>query len=134
MTVVDASVFVDALVNEASPGEVARAELRGLPALDVPEIFKAEVASALRGLVQRGDLGLRQAVSAIERVRSVNVTAYAIEPFLRRIWELRAIVTVYDAWYVALAEALQTDLVTADERLAKASGPKCAVRLAGTNR
>ena len=134
MTVVDASVFVDALVNEAKPGEVARAELQRLPALDVPEIFKAEVASALRGLVQRGDLGLRQAESAIERVRSVNVSAYAIEPFLRRIWELRATVTVYDAWYVALAEALQTDLVTADERLAKASGPRCAVRLASANR
>jgi predicted nucleic acid-binding protein len=39
--------------------------------------------------------------------------------------------TVYDAWYVALAERLETELVTADVRLAKAKGPRCAVRCIG---
>jgi predicted nucleic acid-binding protein len=33
--------------------------------------------------------------------------------------------TAYDAWYVALAEALETRLVTLDRRLARASGPRC---------
>ncbi len=37
--------------------------------------------------------------------------------------------TVYDAWYVALAERLETELVTADKRLAHARGPRCPVRL-----
>jgi predicted nucleic acid-binding protein len=53
---------------------------------------------------------------------------YPFEPFSRRAWELRSNVTVYDAWYVALAEWLETDLLTADERLANARGPRCTIR------
>jgi predicted nucleic acid-binding protein len=46
---------------------------------------------------------------------------------LGRIWELRDNVTAYDATYVALAEALDCSLVTADARLARASGPLCPI-------
>ncbi len=53
---------------------------------------------------------------------------YPFGPFSDRVWELRANLTVYDAWYVAPAESLGTDLVTAHERLATASGPRCHVR------
>jgi predicted nucleic acid-binding protein len=34
-------------------------------------------------------------------------------------------VTSYDAWYVAVAEALSFPLIALDERLARAAGPKC---------
>ncbi len=51
---------------------------------------------------------------------------YPFEPFLPRVWDLRENVTVHDAWYVALAEALHAPLVTADERL-RADGPRCEV-------
>lgn len=46
-----------------------------------------------------------------------------------RAYELRAGVTAYDATYVALAEALDCDLVTGDQRLAKATGPRCSIRV-----
>ncbi|MGH3917305.1 MAG: type II toxin-antitoxin system VapC family toxin, partial [Pseudonocardiaceae bacterium] len=46
---------------------------------------------------------------------------------LDRVWELRENLTVYDGWYVALAESLETSLVTADPRLAQVSGPRCPV-------
>jgi predicted nucleic acid-binding protein len=36
-----------------------------------------------------------------------------------------ASVTPDDAWYVALAEALDVPLATLDVRLAAASGPRC---------
>jgi predicted nucleic acid-binding protein len=38
-------------------------------------------------------------------------------------------VTAYDAAYVALAEELGCELLTADARLAKAPGPRCAIRV-----
>jgi predicted nucleic acid-binding protein len=47
---------------------------------------------------------------------------------MRRAFELRANFTAYDATYVALAEALACDLVTADARLARAPGLRCHVR------
>ena len=50
-------------------------------------------------------------------------------PLLRRAFELRATVTVYDAIYVALAEALDCNLVTLDSRLARAPGPRCEIRI-----
>jgi predicted nucleic acid-binding protein len=48
---------------------------------------------------------------------------------MRRAYELRPNVTSYDATYIALAEVLGCELLTGDERLAKAPGPRCAVRL-----
>ena len=46
-----------------------------------------------------------------------------------RAYELRDDVTVHDAACVALAEALRCALVTADARLARASGVRCEVEL-----
>jgi predicted nucleic acid-binding protein len=129
VTVVDASVFVDALVAVGRHGEAARNELRHRTILEVPSIFAAEVTSALRSLTLRGSLHPIRAAGAREQLRAVRAVEYPFEPFSSRIWELRATVNVYDAWYVALAEWLQTDLVTADQHLAHASGPRCHVRL-----
>jgi predicted nucleic acid-binding protein len=128
VTVVDASVFVDALVNVERPGQLAREELRAQTVLEVPAIFGAEVTSALRMLVLRGELSPVRAAAAREQLRTARTLRYPFEPFSNRVWELRANLTVYDAWYIALAEWLETDLVTADERLVKAAGPRCAVR------
>ncbi len=134
MSVLDASVLVDALVNAGRPGEQARAELRDRTVLEVPGIFAAEVASALRGLVLSGNLTRIRAATALEQVRTTRTISYPFEPFIGRVWELRETLTVYDAWYVALAEWLGTELVTADERLANAHGPRCRVRRVGSDR
>ena len=53
------------------------------------------------------------------------------KPIRATVWELRDNLTVYDAWYVALAEWLGVEFITADERLAGASGLRCAVRHLG---
>lgn len=46
---------------------------------------------------------------------------------MRRAYELHANATAYHSSYVALAEALERELLTADRRLAGASGPQCAI-------
>lgn len=131
MPVIDASVYVDALVVAAQPGDAARAELRDIEVLQVPSVFTAEAVSALRRLIHRGALSEVRAAAAVHQVRTVRTITYPFEPFIDRAWELRDNLTVYAAWYVALAEWLDTDLVTADARLASAAGPSCTVRLPG---
>jgi predicted nucleic acid-binding protein len=128
MTVVDASVFVNALVSVGPPGQAARDELKRLTVLEVPAIFTAEVTSALRAASLSGQLSLGHAETAREQLRLVRKVQYPFDPFSDRVWELRGNLTVYDAWYVALAEWLATDLVTADACLANSTGPRCAVR------
>jgi predicted nucleic acid-binding protein len=43
------------------------------------------------------------------------------------VWELRENLSAYDASYVALAELLDCDLLTADGRLSRAPAIRCAV-------
>ena len=50
------------------------------------------------------------------------IARYPTIALLERAWVLRHNFTAYDALYVALAEALDTSLVTSDERLASAVG------------
>ena len=51
------------------------------------------------------------------------------EGFIPRVWDLRHSLTVDDALYVALAEALDTSLVTAHRRLTSASGAPAQIVL-----
>ncbi len=81
----------------------------------------------LRRYAARGTLDERSAALALQRWRSFDVERYAHEPFLDRVWRLRANVSAYDAVYLALAEALSAALVTGDRRLAGAPGIKVAV-------
>ena len=52
---------------------------------------------------------------------------YPFAPVAHRVWELRANLTSYDAWYVALAEILDFPLETLDLKLSRAPGPRCDV-------
>ena len=128
-------MLVDALAVAGPAGDAAREELRSAQTLEVPVIFGAEAASALRALVSRGQLDADRAAAALEQICSVRANRYPFEPFARRAWQLRDNLTVYDAWYIALAEWLDTELVTADTELVTADtalqsapGPTCAIR------
>jgi predicted nucleic acid-binding protein len=89
------------------------------------------VLSALRSLTLRGEISEMRGRRAIDRLRRLPVTPFPIEPLMDRIWELRSSVSVYDAWYVALAERLSVTLVTTDRRLASANGSRCEIEVIG---
>ncbi len=126
MIVVDASVVVTALVGEAEFGDAARARLLADTDLHVPHVIDLEIASALRRNVRSRAMSSRRAAQAIEDLGDLRLHRYPHAPFLARTWELRENITTYDAVYVALAEALETVFVTADERLARTPGMRCA--------
>jgi predicted nucleic acid-binding protein len=131
LRVLDASVVVDVFVIDGDPGEAARGQFEQQHTLAAPAILKAEVLSALRSLTLRGEISEMRGRWAIDRLRRLSVTPFPIEPLMDGIWELRSTVSVYDAWYVALAERLSVTLVTTDRRLASANGPRCEIEVVG---
>jgi predicted nucleic acid-binding protein len=83
---------------------------------------------AIRRLLQRDAIGVRIANQARLDVLAVNLDLHPFSPFADRVWSLRENLTDYDAWYVAVAEALDCPLATLDRRLADAPGLSCDVR------
>jgi predicted nucleic acid-binding protein len=61
--------------------------------------------------------------------RTLDLQRHAHEPLLDRVWELRKNLSAYDAVYVALAEVLDTIVLTCDGPLAKAPGMSRRVEL-----
>ena len=128
MLVVDASVLATALTDDGPDGDIARARLRDQQ-LVAPELIDLEVTSVLRRQQAVGQLDLRRAHLALDDLLDLPIGRVPHAPLLLRCWELRDNLTVYDAAYVALAEALGTVLLTADARLADAPGLRCPVEL-----
>ncbi len=130
MIVVDASVLAVALLDDGQDGQDARARLRG-EQLAAPSLIDLEVTSVWRGLVRGGHLDPGRASLALDDLGALPLDRAHHAPLLSRCWALRDDLTVYDAAYVALAEALDTTLVTGDQRLARATGPRCTIEVLG---
>ena len=122
MIVVDASAAVLALLDKGD----ARLHL-SRDRLAAPYLVDAEVVQTIRRLVIRGSLSTSVAEQSIRRWIRLEVQRFAIVGFVPRIWALRHNLSAYDACYVALAEALECPLLTADARIAMAPGPECSM-------
>ncbi len=74
--------------------------------LAAPALIDLEVASVRRGLARGGHLDPRHVGLALEDLQELPLQRVEHTSLLVR-WELRDHLTIYDAAYVALAEALQ---------------------------
>ena len=122
--VVDASVLVAALVDSGPHGEWAE-QIVAAGSLDAPELVLVETANILRRLERAKRITAAEADAAYNDLMELSIELFSFEPFAERVWELRHNLTSYDAWYVALAEALRVPLATLDERLASSKGLAC---------
>ncbi len=129
MIVLDASALLELLLG-TELGHVIAARIAdpGL-GLHVPHLADLEVAQALRRYVRDGELDAGSARAVLDDLRSLDLERHSHEPLLDRIWSLRTNLTSYDAVYVALAEALDTTLLTCDGPLARAPGLSRRVEL-----
>jgi len=127
--VVDASVLANALGDDQADGARARAELSVAGELAGPDLVDVETVAVLRKRWIAGTLAARRFAAAVDDLADLPLTRYPTLPFMRRAYDLRSTVTAYDAAYVALAEALDCELITADDRLSKAPGVRCAIRV-----
>ena len=122
--VVDATVLCAALVDVGSDGQWAES-IVAQGDLVAPELLLVETANVLRRLERSRALSTLEAVSGYRDLMQLDAELFPYAPFAARIWELRANLTTYDAWYVAIAEQLACPLATLDRRLVRASGPRC---------
>ena len=122
--VVDASMVVAALVDNTDVGRWAEG-LLAEHALAAPHLLLVEVTNILRRVSLAGTLAPAIASQAHADLLGLRIELFAYEPFAPRVWALRDNFTSYDAWYVAIAEAIDAPLATIDMRLVRASGSRC---------
>jgi predicted nucleic acid-binding protein len=117
--VIESSAMVNALV-----GDPANPDLLALLAdeeLHAPALLDFEVASALRGHVMGGKLDPVQLDDAVEDFIAFRIERHPMTGLLSHMLDLRKNLTVYDAAYLVLAQALEAPIVSADTKLRAAT-------------
>lgn len=129
MIVVDASVLANALADDADDGQIAREALRAAAEIAAPDLIDVETVSVLRKRWLRRTITEERFSVAVDHLQQLDFERVPTLRLMVRAFELRANVSAYDACYVALAEYLDCELLTADRRLAGATGPRCSIRV-----
>ncbi|MDE2935076.1 MAG: type II toxin-antitoxin system VapC family toxin [Chloroflexota bacterium] len=126
LVVVDASLAVKWLVDEDHSDRadaLLQAWSREGIRLAAPSILPAEVTNALHRRIVRGELTVEVATGLIERL-SARVELYEAPGLHARALRLASELgqgAAYDSHYLALAEALECEYWTADERFWRAA-------------
>lgn len=126
MIVVDASALVGAATLTTTDSKLFD---RIAGELHAPHLIDFEVTQSLSGMLLGGKISTVTAVQARAAFVALTICRYPFSGLADRVWELRDNLTVYDASYVALAEALVCPLVTCDAKLADAPGNNAAIEL-----
>jgi predicted nucleic acid-binding protein len=124
--ILDASAVVDVLLDRPTARWVLD-QMHGQE-LSAPSHQPAEVLSAVARIVQSGELDPAVAGEVMAEFADLpQVLATPTRDHLSRALQLQPRVRVLDGLYVALAESLNSPLVTTDRRLARA-GLRAEVR------
>lgn len=126
MLIVDASCLYEVVADTARADDV-RARLAVDPDHAAPSVVDVEVVSVIRRDYRLGRLDATAAYQAVEDLRDWPGERFGHRELLGRVWDLKGSIRTWDAFYVALAEVLDGTLITADARLARAPGPRCAI-------
>jgi predicted nucleic acid-binding protein len=126
LIVLDASAAIEWLLQSAAGDRVAERLFSGGQSLHAPHLLDVEVAQVLRRGVIAGSIPLARSQEALQDFLDLPITRHAHDVLLWRVWELRENLAVYDAAYVALAEALGATLLTCDAKIVAARG-HCAM-------
>ncbi len=130
MIVLDASVVVDMLLQDDPNVDGIWEELLGDPeGAAAPHLLDAEVAQVLRRYVLRGEISAHRADGALDDLAALPIVRHEHTVLLKRAFALRDNVTIYDALYLSLAEALDARLLTRDGALAALPGVRARVRV-----
>jgi predicted nucleic acid-binding protein len=129
MIVLDASAVLELLLRTKAGALVERHLVAPTETFHAPHLLDVEVAQVLRRYERTRAIDARRGREALEDLADLDLTRYAHDDLLPRVWALRHGLSAYDATYVALAEALNAPLLTCDARLAGASGHHARIEL-----
>ncbi len=122
----DASAMVEYLLR--TPAGLTVADLIDDAELAAPELLDPEMMSSLRRRVLGGMLAEGQALRILDELADLPIERVAHRSLIHTAWRLYRNVSAYDALYVALARIRGFVLLTADGRLARASGLGISIR------
>ncbi len=125
--------MVELLAAKTQAGESIAQRLSTAQILHAPYILDGEVISALLGLMRGRKITEREAEAAISNYRRFPIERQDVLPLWPRIKSLHASLSAYDAQYVALAEALNVSLVTADARIGRSGAARCGIEVFGAH-
>lgn len=128
MLIVDASCLYE-VVADTDRADDVRARLASDPDHAAPSLVDVEVVSVIRRDHLLGRLDATAAFQAVEDLRDWPGERFGHRLLLNRAWDLKGSLRSWDAFYVALAEVMGATLITADERLARAPGPRCPIEV-----
>lgn len=128
MIVLDASAAIDFLLAVGS-GPLTERIVAAAPDLAAPHLIDVETIQVLRRYVAKGLVSAERAALAIADLSDLPLQRYPHTPLLPRAFALRANLTMYDAIYLALAEALNAPLLTRDSALRGVPGCKALVEV-----
>jgi len=126
--VLDASVAYAFVLRDPS-GSLVNTLLAEGALMAAPHLIDAEVGHAIRSNVRRGVVSSERGLAAIKTMLALPLERYAHGPLLERAFDFRDNATIYDAVYLALAEALIAPLLTLDRALTRVPGILAEVRL-----
>lgn len=115
------------LLDSGADGNWATAALSATE-LAAPTLLLWETGNILRRQELAGTITSDQAAQAHADLVDLRIELWPYEFLAARAWQLRHNLSIYDAGYITLAEALHVELVTLDRRIARAPGVSCEVK------
>ncbi len=121
--VIDASVVLKWYLSDEEHGEKALDILDGHASdhfsLHAPALLEFEVANGLTIAKRRARVGDNDVLKAMDGFTGLGIGLYPLSPLFRKVLDYsdKYGISAYDAAYVALAEDLKANVVTADKRL-----------------
>lgn len=113
-------------------GDLLAKKLEAGEAVCSPHLLDAEVGQVIRRFTLRGSIPRQLAIHMTSDLVALPIRRFPHTVLLERAMEMLDNVTVYDALYLALAEALDCPLLTGDHALQSVPGCWAVVEVAPT--
>ena len=121
--------MIELLAAKTPTGEAIARRVTTAQTLYAPYLLDGEVISALLGLRRGQKISEQEADAALSNYRAFPVERQDVLPLWSRLKILHANLSAHDAQYVALAEALNVSLITADARIKRSGAARCEVEV-----